>query len=53
MDPNILEKALQKDKNKNIKAAIIVDYGGQPAQWDKFLSLKRFPEKNLYSFYIF
>ena len=41
MDPNILEKALQKDKNKNIKAAIIVDYGGQPAQWDKFLSLKR------------
>ena len=41
MDPNILEKALQKDKKKKIKAAIIVDYGGQPAQWDKFQALKR------------
>ena len=41
MDPNILEKVLQKDKKKNIKAAIIVDYGGQPAQWEKFLKLKR------------
>ncbi len=41
MDPNILEIALKKDKKKKIKAAIIVDYGGRPAQWDKFLALKR------------
>ncbi len=41
MDPNILEKVLKKDKRKKIKAAIIVDYGGQPAQWDKFLALKK------------
>ena len=41
MDPNILEKALEKDKKKKIKAAIIVDYSGQPAQWEKFLALKR------------
>lgn len=41
MDPKILEQALKKDKKKKIKAAIIVDYGGQPAQWDKFLQLKK------------
>lgn len=41
MDPNILEQALKKDKKKKIKAAIIVDYGGQPAQWNKFMELKR------------
>jgi len=41
MDPNILEKALKKDKKRKIKAAIIVDYGGQPAQWEKFFTLKK------------
>jgi len=41
MDPNFLEQALKKDIKNKIKAAIIVDYGGQPAQWDKFLELKR------------
>ena len=41
MDPDKLEKCLIKDKNKKIKAAIIVDYGGQPAQWDKFKKLKK------------
>ena len=41
MDPYKLELALQKDKKKKIKAALIVDYGGQPAQWEKFLALKR------------
>ena len=33
MDPDKLENALRRDKNKKIKAAIIIDYGGQPAQW--------------------
>ena len=41
MDPNLLEIELKKDKNKKIKAAIIVDYGGQPAQWKKFKILKK------------
>jgi len=41
MDPDKLELALQKDGKKKIKAAVIVDYGGQPAQWEKFLALKR------------
>ena len=42
MDPNILEKALQKDKNKNIKAAIIVDYGESTCSMGWFyISLKR------------
>lgn len=41
MDPDKLELALQKDEKKKIKAAVIVDYGGQPAQWEKFLALKR------------
>ena len=41
MDPDKLENALRKDKNKKIKAAIIVDYGGQPAQWKKFKRLKK------------
>ncbi len=41
MDPDELEKFLIKDKNKKIKAAIIVDYGGQPAQWTKFKKLKK------------
>ena len=36
MDPEKLEKELKKDKFKKIKAAIITDYGGQPAQWKKF-----------------
>ena len=40
MDPNKLESALKK--NKKIKAAIIVDYGGQPAQWEKFKKLKKY-----------
>ena len=41
MDPDLLESELKKDKKKKIKAAIIVDYGGQPAQWKKFLKLKK------------
>ena len=42
MDPNLLETELKKDKKKKIKAAVIVDYGGQPAQWKKFLKLKKY-----------
>ena len=41
MDPSKLEKALERDKKKKIKAAIITDYGGQPAQWEKFYKLKK------------
>ena len=41
MDPDKLEEALKKDKKKKIKAAIITDYGGQPAQWKKFSYLKK------------
>lgn len=41
MDPEILEQELKKDKKKRIKAAIIVDYGGQPARWSEFQKLKR------------
>ena len=41
MDPDKLENALRRDKNKKIKAAIIIDYGGQPAQWKKFKKLKK------------
>ena len=41
MDPDLLESELKKDKKKKIKAAVIVDYGGQPAQWKKFLKLKK------------
>lgn len=41
MDPSKLEKLLRKDKKKKIKAAIITDYGGQPAQWKKFYKLKK------------
>tara|TARA_B100000795_G_C22802077_1_gene442497 strand:- start:1134 stop:2288 length:1155 start_codon:yes stop_codon:yes gene_type:complete len=38
MDPNKLEEKLKKEKN--IKAAIIVDYAGHPAAWKDFLYLK-------------
>ena len=41
MDPDKLEEVLKKDNKKKIKAAIITDYGGQPAQWKKFNSLKK------------
>ena len=41
MDPEKLELELKKDKSKKIKAAIITDYGGQPAQWEKFYNLKK------------
>ena len=41
MDPVKLENALIRDKKKKIKAAIITDYGGQPAQWEKFYKLKK------------
>ena len=41
MNPELLEKALIKDKFKKIKAAIITDYGGQPAKWKKFYRLKK------------
>ena len=41
MDPNKLEIILKKDKYKKIKAAIVTDYGGQPAQWEKFFQLKK------------
>ena len=41
MDPKKLETILEKDKYKKIKAAIITDYGGQPAQWEKFFELKK------------
>ena len=35
MDPNLFEDKLKKDKN--IKAAIVVDYTGHPAAWEDFL----------------
>ena len=38
MNPELLEKALIKDKFKKIKAAIITDYGGQPAKWKNFIN---------------
>ncbi len=41
MDPDKLELELKRDSKKKIKAAIITDYGGQPAQWLKFYYLKR------------
>ena len=41
MDPKLLEKELIKDKKKKIKAAIITDYGGQPANWNEFYKLKK------------
>ena len=41
MDPTKLEKALERDKKKKIKAAVITDFGGQPAQWEKFYALKK------------
>tara|TARA_Y100000816_G_scaffold100250_1_gene69875 strand:- start:15665 stop:16813 length:1149 start_codon:yes stop_codon:yes gene_type:complete len=41
MDPEMLELELKKDKKKKIKAAIITDYGGQPANWVKFKKLKK------------
>ena len=41
MDPTKLEKELARDKKKKIKAAIITDFGGQPAQWEKFYALKK------------
>lgn len=45
MDPNLLEDKLKK--NKNIKAAIIVDYAGHPASWKDFWYLK-----NKYQIYL-
>ncbi len=41
MDPIKLEKELVRDKKKKIKAAVITDFGGQPAQWEKFYALKK------------
>ena len=41
MDANKLEEKLKKDKYKKIKSAIVTDYGGQPANWKKFLRLKK------------
>ncbi len=41
MDPDQLELELKRDKKRKIKAAIITDYGGQPAQWLKFNYLKK------------
>jgi UDP-4-amino-4,6-dideoxy-N-acetyl-beta-L-altrosamine transaminase len=45
LDPNLLEKKLKK--NKKIKAVVVVDYAGQPADWDAFLFLKK-----KYGFYL-
>ena len=39
MDPNLLEDKLKKDKN--IKAAIVVDYAEHPAAWEDFFYLKK------------
>jgi dTDP-4-amino-4,6-dideoxygalactose transaminase len=39
IDPNHLEDKLKKDKK--IKAVIVVDYAGHPADWASFLYLKR------------
>ena len=41
MDPKLLERELKKDKLKKIKAAIITDYGGQPAKWKEFYKIKK------------
>ena len=40
MDPDKLENF--KEDKKKIKAAIVVDYGGQPAQWDKSKIKKKY-----------
>lgn len=45
LDPNLLEKKLKK--NKKIKVVVVVDYAGQPADWDAFLFLKK-----KYGFYL-
>ena len=45
LDPNLLEKKLKK--NKKIKVVVVVDYAGQPADWDAFLFLKK-----KYEFYL-
>jgi len=39
IDPNYLEHKLKKDKK--IKAVIVVDYAGHPADWASFLYLKK------------
>ena len=41
MDHKKLEKVLKNDRRKKIKAAIITDYGGQPANWKEFYKLKK------------
>ena len=41
MCPDKLEKELIKDKKKKIKAAVITDFGGVPADWKKFYNLKK------------
>lgn len=41
MNADKLEEKLKKDKYKKIKSAIVTDYGGQPANWNKFFWLKK------------
>ena len=42
MCPKKLEEELVKDKKKRIKAAVITDFGGLPADWKKFYYLKKY-----------
>ena len=44
IDPNLLEKRLKKLKkiNKKVKAVIVTDYAGHPADWKSFSLLSNF-----------
>ena len=39
--PKKLEQFLVKDKKKKIKAVVVTDFGGCPADWKKFYQLKK------------
>ena len=43
LDPNLVEKTIQKfkKKKKKIDAIIVTDYGGTPANWRKFSKIKK------------
>jgi len=49
LDPNLLEDKIKKLKGKNrkIKAVIVTDYAGHPAEWKSLFSLSR-----KYNFYL-
>ena len=41
LDPNLLEHKLKKIKNKKVKAVIVTDYAGHPADWKSFSFLSK------------